>query len=269
MGATVGGIVLAGGSGERFGGHKAFAQLGGMSLAARTASLLARATGGGPVVVSLGRGGPTPDDLPAKALLVADEIEAAGPLAGLAASLSALDGKAAVAVICSCDSPLIHPAVLSFLTSHLLESDFEICAPSDAGGKALPFPSVWRTALYTNVAAALSRGERSPSRFAAERKLLQLRQADLLADEEVARNDDKLASLDDVDEREAFETLAASPPRVRVSRGGRLTVQNAWSLSELALALAVEEDAPYTVNGRPIAAREPFALATGDLIAFG
>lgn len=269
MRASVGGIVLAGGAGERFGGRKAVATLGGMTIAARAVSLTARAIGGGPIVVSIGKQSIVPTDLPDGVIVARDEISDAGPLAGLSAALTVLGDSAEVAVACVCDAPLTHPSVLSLLAGKLLQTDRDACVPADEEGRPIPFPSAWRTSIASRAAGALGRGERSPARFATTLNLDLLDRDVLIEDETVRAGDPKLHSLDDVDERGQFDAIASSPPRIRTSNRGRLTVERAWTVTQLLTELNADEDSPCTVNDRPIAAFHDFALVEGDSVVIG
>lgn len=261
--------MLAGGSGERFGGPKALATLGGMTLAARAVSLLSRVVGGGPIVVSLGQETPVPQDLPATVSLVRDVLPDAGPLAGLAASLAGLEGKARIAVVCSCDSPATHPAVISRLAGALDQREAEACLCTSEDGRAAPFPAAWLTSLAGEAALALKGGQRSPSRFIEGRELVELTRDELLADEDVLAGDPDLDSLGDVDDSLSLAKLADQPPRVRVSSAGRLASGRAWSLSQLAADTGADTDAPCRVNGRLIPSAGDTALAHGDFVSFG
>ena len=106
--AVSGGVVLAGGQSSRMGTPKASLEWHGSTLLRRTASIVARATGG-PVVVVRAHGQELPP-LP-RGILVADDPQGGkGPLQGIATGLAALRGRADIAFVSSTDMPFLHPA---------------------------------------------------------------------------------------------------------------------------------------------------------------
>ena len=262
----VAGIVLAGGLGERFGSAKAFAEVGGMSLAARTAKLVSRGIGGGPLIVAAGSGGDTPNDLPRSAMLAVDSEPDAGPLAGLAAGLLALEGIADIAIVVPCDTPLLHPAFVSALAFLLAESDAETALLDGPDGRPRPFPGGWRVSLASQVSNALKAGERRPWFVAAGTRMLSLTEADLLADDRLAELDPQLASLSDADTRERLGQLTGAAPRVRVNVSGRRSVQRSWTLTEALAAAGADPEAPCTVNDLAPISADRYPLAEGDSV---
>jgi hypothetical protein len=191
-----------------------------------------------------------------------------GPLAGLAAGLSALEGSCELAVVVPCDSPLIHPAVIRFIATALVGSSRGVAALTGPSGQPRPFPAAWRTSLAGRGAEAVTASQSRPWMIAAE-SLEPISRAGLTADPEVARCDPDLESLRDADDQAAFADLADSPPRVRVSTGGRRHALAAWTLAEVIAEVGREPDAPCTVNGSPVAQPARFALARGDTVAIG
>src|SRR5437763_2458941 len=101
------GVVLCGGRSSRMGVPKAWLPFGGELMLQRVVRVLREAVG--PVVVVAAPGQDVPP-LPSDVEIVRDEVEGRGPLAGLAAGLAALEGKADAAYLSACDVPFLTPA---------------------------------------------------------------------------------------------------------------------------------------------------------------
>ncbi len=97
--------MLAGGAGRRLGGGKAIRDLHGTPLVERAIALLRSFCG--EIVVAGRPDAPLPAGLQTR--VVYDEPAHAGPVAGIAAGLAALDAEDVV--ILACDLPLAGPAV--------------------------------------------------------------------------------------------------------------------------------------------------------------
>lgn len=98
---------------------------------------------------------PVPDGV----RIVRDEQEGLGPLAGLAAGLSALKGIADAAFASSCDVPLLTPAFVRAVINHL--DGFDLAIPREDGYHH-PLAAVYRTSLGEMCAALLAEGRRRP-----------------------------------------------------------------------------------------------------------
>ena len=93
-------------------------------------------------------------ELPALAadiLIVRDPVKGRGPLVGIAAGLSALQGKADAAYVSSCDVPLLRPAFVRRMIDLL--GDHAACVP-EVGGYRHPLAAVYRVEVAV-VAAEL------------------------------------------------------------------------------------------------------------------
>lgn len=92
-------------------------------------------------------------------MVVRDEREGLGPLAGLTVGLKAVDGLADAAYVSSCDVPLLEPdfvrAVIGRLGNH------ELAIPRD-DDYYHPLAAVYRTALGERCADLLAEGRRRP-----------------------------------------------------------------------------------------------------------
>lgn len=122
-----GGIVLCGGQSTRMGRPKAWLPFGPEFLLQRVVRLLSEAAS--PVVVVAARGQDVPE-LPDSIRVVRDEYDSLGPLAGLAAGLSALQNEADAAFLSSCDAPLLKPEFVRHMFASL--GPHAIAVPRDS-----------------------------------------------------------------------------------------------------------------------------------------
>jgi molybdopterin-guanine dinucleotide biosynthesis protein A len=111
-----GGIVLCGGRSSRMGRPKAWLPVGNEFMLQRVVRVLRGVVQ--PVVVVSAAGQPIPT-LPPDVEIVHDEVEGKGPLAGLAAGLTALRGRTAIAFLSSCDVPFLKPAFVQRVITSL------------------------------------------------------------------------------------------------------------------------------------------------------
>jgi len=264
--AAVGGIVLAGGASIRLGADKATLDWHGTKLYERVARLLARGLGGGPIVV-VDRFGSNLD-VPSWLERTTDSQPDAGPLVGLLAGLEALAGRVDSAVVVPCDLPLLHPAVVRKLAQSLASGPFDVAAPmSRAEGRRLTLPGAWSLSSTKAVKFALEAGQRSPARVAEGLSCSPLTLASIAEDPDVSQADPNLDSLRDIDTPEDHAALLSSPPKVRISRSGRVSTLQAWTLGQLASATEGDPDGPCVVNGLPIEFDPAFPLARRDAVS--
>src|SRR5438876_9951681 len=99
---TIGGIILCGGQSKRMGKPKAWLPIAGEIMLPRVVRLLGEAVS--PIVVVAAPGQDLPR-LPDNVLIARDEEQGRGPLQGLAAGLTALQGRVDAAFASSCDVP--------------------------------------------------------------------------------------------------------------------------------------------------------------------
>jgi molybdopterin-guanine dinucleotide biosynthesis protein A len=100
----VGGIVLCGGQSARMGRPKLSLPFGDETMLARIVRIVGEVVSPVVVVASVGQELPP---LSGETIVTRDAIEGQGPLAGLAAGLAALNGRADAAYVSSCDVPLL------------------------------------------------------------------------------------------------------------------------------------------------------------------
>ena|SRR5579872_3097150 len=143
--SSCGGIILCGGESTRMGRSKAWLPFGPEPMLARVVRIVSEVTA--PVVVVAARGQDLPP-LPPDVEIACDEYESLGPLAGLAAGLAALRGRAEAAYVSSCDVPLLRPEFVRQIIASLGEYDLAI--PRDAAHRH-PLAAVYRLSLETTI----------------------------------------------------------------------------------------------------------------------
>src|SRR5207244_9454378 len=145
----VGGIVLCGGQSSRMGRPKAWLPFGDELMLPRVVRLLSEAVS--PIVVVAAPGQDIPP-LPVDVRLVRDEEKGRGPLQGLLAGLTTLQGRADAAYLSSCDVPFLKPAFVRRLIDLL--GDHAICVPR-VGEYHHPLAAVYRISVADAVARLL------------------------------------------------------------------------------------------------------------------
>jgi molybdopterin-guanine dinucleotide biosynthesis protein A len=208
------GIVLVGGRSSRMGESKAALDWHGSTLLHHTASLLAR-TLDGPIVV-VGAPGQDLPALPPGVELRADPVEGQGPVQGIAVGLAAVEGRAALAFVCSVDMPFLHPAfvrrVLAGLEDPDVDSPVDIALPF-ARGYRQPLAAAYRTSLAAPIAIWLAEGVRRPGQVFERCRVRTLDEAWLLADPDLAHLDPALESVTNVNDPDDYaEALRRSQP---------------------------------------------------------
>lgn len=123
----VAGVVLCGGKSSRMGRPKAWLPVGNEVMLQRVVRVVGEVVK--PVVVVAAVGQDVPP-LPEDVIVVRDEVEAKGPLGGLAAGLKAVVGMADAVYLSSCDVPFLTAAFVRRVVDCLL-------SPSPPGGEGL------------------------------------------------------------------------------------------------------------------------------------
>jgi molybdopterin-guanine dinucleotide biosynthesis protein A len=143
------GVVLAGGSGRRFGRPKGDVTLGGLSLASRAARALAPVCRGVLVSIAPGASNPAPGYLPIEDLPPGGR----GPLAGIAAAFGATSGSDLL--VLACDYPAIGTDVLRALLAAASVED-EVVILCDGDRRDHPLVGLWRRAVADRVRDAVA-----------------------------------------------------------------------------------------------------------------
>jgi molybdenum cofactor guanylyltransferase len=248
----------------------------GSTLLHRTTALLAR-TVGGPVVVVAAPGQELPE-LPPGVEAVADPVEGVGPMRGLATGLSALDGRALTAFVCSTDLPFLHPAFVRRVLRGFTDPGVDVVLPV-ARGYRQPLAAGYRTTLAPLIEKLLSEGDLRPGMLFRHCRVAQLDDDALLADPDLARHDPELDSLVNVNEPADYAVALARPePEVLVERFGALAgrgqrgprMVRAASLGAAAAAVGITLDRHVVaaVNGDQMTRDGRLPLVPGDTVAF-
>jgi molybdopterin-guanine dinucleotide biosynthesis protein A len=146
------GLLLCGGRSTRMGRDKALLVLGGEKLVERSIHVLDEVAD--EVWLACGS---TPRHLDLGRRLVLDEIEGAGPLAGLAAALREVENG--WLCVLACDMPRVGPELFERLLAHAAHAGLDAClASTDLGLE--PLCAVYHARCAPFVAASLARGDR-------------------------------------------------------------------------------------------------------------
>jgi len=155
--ADVTGVVLTGGRSSRMGQDKASLVLGGSTMLERVVAVLNAIADDIVIVRSPGQSLPLVRST-GSLTVVADPVEGAGPLAGIATGLA--DGSADVAVIVGVDYPFLRPSLLRLLVDRV-RAGAPWAIPTFEGYLQPVCSAISRDAL-DDIRAHLARDERSP-----------------------------------------------------------------------------------------------------------
>jgi molybdenum cofactor guanylyltransferase len=144
------GIVLCGGQSKRMGRPKAWLPFAGELMLPRVVRLLGEVVQ--PIVVVAAPEQEVPP-LPPQIQIVRDEEKGRGPLQGLLAGLTALDGRADAAYLSSCDVPFLQPAFVRRLIELL--GVHSVCVPR-VGEYHHPLAAVYRLDVAATVKRLLA-----------------------------------------------------------------------------------------------------------------
>ncbi len=194
---SVGAIVLCGGQSVRMGTDKATLRIGSESMLERMVRIVSEVLD--PVVVAAQPGQEIPQ-LPDGVLLARDAVEHAGPLAGIAAGLDALDGRCDAVFVVACDHPLIKPAFIRRLIDQLGTAD---AAVPEKGGRRYPLTAVYRPGVRSVIEGLLASGDRRAGMLA------KACDARIIPAARFADVDPDLDSLRNVNDPDEFDAIAS------------------------------------------------------------
>ncbi|NMH99347.1 NTP transferase domain-containing protein [Pseudonocardia sp. K10HN5] len=255
---------------------KAALEWHGSTLLHRTAAMLGR-TVSGPVVVVRAPGQELPT-LPAGVEVVEDPVEGLGPMQGIATGLAAVADRAPVAFVCSTDMPFLHPAFVRRVLGGLAGADVDVVLPV-ARGFPQPLAAGYRTALAELAAELVAHGQLRPAMLFAQCRVTRPDDAELLADDGLARLDPELDSVVNVNAPEDYDTARRRPaPEITVQCYGALAggghhgprVVRAGTLGGAAAAagLVLDRHVVAALNGDQISRDADLPLVAGDVVAF-
>jgi molybdenum cofactor guanylyltransferase len=274
--AATAGVVLAGGRSTRMGTAKADLEWHGSTLLHRVCGLIDRVVDG-PVVVVRAPGQELPP-LPAGVELSEDAREGRGPLQGLAAGLSALEGRAQAAYVSSTDVPLLHPAFVRRVLAAVAREDVDVALPV-AQGFRHPLAAAYRTDLLSDVEELIEADRMRPAFLFERCRVRELSEDELLGDRALAQADPNLLSLLNVNDPQEYERARSrEAPTISVRRFGALAngtghqpvLAGAATLGAAAQAagIALDRHVVAALNGDQISRDPELPLAAGDSVAF-
>lgn len=263
---TAAGVVLAGGRSTRMGEPKAGLEWHGSTLLYRAAAVLGRVVDG-PVVVVAAAGQELPS-LPSGVAVVADPVDGLGPMQGLAAGLAAVRDRAEVAFVCSTDLPFLHPAFVRRVLRGLVDG-VDVVLPV-ARGFRQPLAAGYRTSLAGLITDLIADGNLRPGMIFKHCEVVQLDDAELLADPALTLHDPRLESVVNVNTPQDYAAARDRlPPEVVVDHGGPRGVRAATiGAAAVAVGLALDGQVVVALNGEPIPQDERLPLVAGDTVAF-
>lgn len=274
--ASAAGIVLAGGRSTRMGQAKAELEWHGSTLLHRVCGLIRRVVDG-PVVVVRAPGQKLPP-LPDGVEVSEDAREGRGPLQGLAAGLSALEGRARTAYVSSTDVPLLHPAFVKAVLATVAREEVDVALPV-AQGFRHPLAAAYRTELLADVEELIAADRMRPAFLFERCRVHELSEEELLASRDLLAGDPSLLSLLNVNDPQEYERARArAAPAVSVRCFGTLANgaghqplgASAATLGEAARAAGITLDRHVVaaLNGDQISRDPELPLAAGDSVAF-
>ena len=202
------GIVLCGGKSSRMGASKAWLDVGGETLLARTVRVVGGVTA--PVVVVAAVGQDLPP-LPESVSVVRDAVADRGPLGGIAAGLEAIARHATAAFVAATDTPFLHPEFVRRLVE-LFGVDhgggFDLVAPRVAG-RVHPLTAVYAVSACGAIGARLASENLRLTELLAQLRTSYVDETLLLAGAELAAADPELRSLCNVNTPEEYAAALA------------------------------------------------------------
>lgn len=189
----LGGVILCGGQSTRMGRPKAFLPFEGKSMLECVVQRLQAATTEMVVVAAAGQELPK---LPDACRIIRDESPLLGPLEGLRVGLSALRATCNAAFVTGCDTPLLVPEVIVFLSNELGDSEAVVVVEA---GRPHPLTAIYKTSL-TNLAAELLAGGESRLQ-----SLLESAKAKFVDAEQLRSYDPDLATLRNLNFPEEYQ----------------------------------------------------------------
>jgi molybdopterin-guanine dinucleotide biosynthesis protein A len=194
----LGGVVLCGGRSSRMGRPKAWLDFGGEPLLVRVVARVAAAAQ--PVVVVAAPDQVVPA-LPAPIEIARDPVEGQGPLAGIAAGLGALEGRASHAFVSATDAPFLVPALIRRL--HALCGEADACVVRD-GDHHHALAAIYAVRVRAVVDDLLAHDQRRTSSIFEHVRTVVVGRDDLLADEALRAADPHLWSFRNLNSPEDY-----------------------------------------------------------------
>jgi molybdopterin-guanine dinucleotide biosynthesis protein A len=257
---------------------KAALEWHGSVLLYRTVGILARATGG-PVVVVRASGQELPD-LPKGTRVVDDPRQGKGPVQGIAAGLTALDGQADVAFISSTDMPFLHPVFIRRVLRGVTADPGTDVALPVARGYPQPLAAAYRVSLAATAERLVEEDRLRPAFLFSECATVRLDDATLKADPLIGALDPDLDSVVNINTPEDYQEARARPaPEVTVqlfgalargdgTRGPRTVRAATVAAAADSAGLTLDRHVTAALNGDQITRDGVTPLVAGDTVYF-
>ena len=143
-------MVLCGGKSSRMGTQKMLLPFGPELVLQRMVRIVGSVVS--PVAVVRASQQSLPE-LPPETVIVTDDYDNMGPLAGLYSGLTALSATADAVYATSCDAPLLKPEFVRYVCDQLGDADMAICFD---GRYHHPLAAVYRTHLANDIAKLIT-----------------------------------------------------------------------------------------------------------------
>ncbi|MGI9517202.1 MAG: molybdenum cofactor guanylyltransferase [Pirellulaceae bacterium] len=147
-------IILSGGRSRRMGRNKATLPLGQETVLQRVESVFASIAD--PLVLVIGRDSTAPGTRRARRV-VRDEHADFGPLEGLRIGLESVRGDGAMAMVGTCDAPLVVPEVYTTMSRRLLHSSEHDAVMPLIEGQHHPLTAVYRVSVLPEIEEMVQR----------------------------------------------------------------------------------------------------------------
>jgi molybdopterin-guanine dinucleotide biosynthesis protein A len=246
------------------GSPKADLEWHGSTLLRRVTGIAARGCGG-PVLVVRAPGQHLPLLAPGVDV-VEDLVGGLGPLQGLATGLAALRGSAETAFVAATDLPFLQVAFVRRILAAIGAAD--VAVPR-LHGHLQPLAAAYRTALAPLAQALVEEGRRRATDLFDRADGVELDEAALLTDTDLARRDPSLASVRGCNDVTAYRLARAEPPPTVLVRG--VGLMRAASLGAVAAERGLElgDLGPVTLNGAATEVDAEVPLCAGDVLDLG
>jgi molybdopterin-guanine dinucleotide biosynthesis protein A len=191
--------------------------------------------------------------------------------------LAAVADRAPAAFVCSTDMPFLHTAFVRRVLGGMA-AEVDMVLPV-ARGFRQPLAAGYRTALAELITKLVAEGDLRPGMLFKHCQVIQLGDAELLADSALARYDADLESVVNINTPEDYAEARARPPSEvtvqcfgALAGGGRRGARSirAATLGEAAngVDLALDRHVVAALNGDQITRDSRLPLVAGDSVAF-
>jgi molybdopterin-guanine dinucleotide biosynthesis protein A len=198
---SAGGIVLCGGPSQRMGRPKAWLPIGSGTFLTRIVRTMSDVLN--PIIVVAGREQDLPD-LPAHVTIVRDERDFAGPLAGLAVGLRAMQSQVDRVFVTGVDTPFVSASFIRRVVMFLDDPKLDVAVPK-IEDQFHPLAAAYRASILSKIESELDGGQRSIRAALAKWNVRDLNRDDLID------ADPRLQSLININTPEDYKRFVLVP----------------------------------------------------------